>query len=80
MLGDAKYIVFEDEDGNMIPVIFPAIVTHRDVANRVRPWKPVTAGFVTNDLRAHGESLSLNLKADERNDTRLILKILNRID
>ena len=66
-----KYIIFEN-DGLPCPVIFSKTVTHSDMANKVKGLgKPISAGFVSGELTAWGESSSLNLKS-RKQDTQLI--------
>ena len=62
----AKYIMF-DSGFYLYPVIFPAGLTHSEVAKRVGS-RPLSAGFirvVKGQVEAYGESLSLGLKAAE---------------
>lgn len=40
----AKYVIF-DIDGLEQPIVFPELITHRDLAMRIR-GEPVSAGFV----------------------------------
>ena len=84
-MSDWKYVMLSDEtDGTvrLMPVIFPAEMVHKDVAEAMvrmamryddpRLWIPRSAGFVQlMATSAHGESESLNLPSDPE-DTRLI--------
>ena len=65
-MNHAKYIVF-DNGFYLYPIIFPAGLTHSEVAKRAGS-RPLSAGFirvVNGQVEAYGESLSLGLKAAE---------------
>jgi len=54
-------------------IIFPSIIQHSEF----RSFKPKTAGFcyISNDkVECFGDSISLGLKADEKEDTILATK------
>lgn len=58
-----KYIVVNGADGE-IPVIFPRVYYHNDVAQRFAPAKVVAAGFVRltdGDADCYGGSSSLRI-------------------
>lgn len=73
-----KYIVLEGPQGQKLPVIFPNVMVHKDVAEALvmtlgaqstpdnLVWfKPVSAGFVNLAVSdAYGESETLNMKSD----------------
>jgi hypothetical protein len=67
------------------PVIFPETYTHSDIADGVK-GEIKSAGFLflAYDKKeerfvshAHGQSISLGLKSDPENDSRIIDRILN---
>lgn len=65
-----KYIIFEKDE----PVIFSALINHRDMAQMVGK-KPVSAGFVhlqDGEFGAGGSSFTLNL--DSRPEDTEIIK------
>ena len=73
----AKYIKTKD---NVI-IVFPELLQHKDF----RDWQPISAGFISigiktvdgypeTDCTCYGESISLDLKADEEVDTALARK------
>jgi len=64
-----KYIMFEDAEGRKMPVIFPELLVHADVAKVIQrampnPVKIKSAGFVIlgADVHTHGESETLGVK------------------
>jgi hypothetical protein len=83
-----KYIAFQTLDGEEFVVIFPRSINHNDMAESIRNHKhtewggkwerpyrfvaPVGAGFVTNDLTAYGESITLGVESREEKDTEII--------
>jgi hypothetical protein len=83
-----KYIAFQTLDGEEFVVIFPRSINHNDMADSIRGHKhtgfgtpehapyrfitPVGAGFVTNDLTAYGESITLGVESREDKDTEII--------
>ena len=76
-----KYIIFR-AGGMETPILFPATLQHRDVAEKFSEWKweSISAGFVDRDeasgkIRAFGESLTLMLKSRPE-DTDLISVLL----
>jgi hypothetical protein len=78
-----KYIILEGPQGQRLPVIFPNVLVHKDVAEGViravgrqppegRWFKPVTAGFVNLAVSdAYGESETLNMKSDPGDRVRI---------
>lgn len=57
-----KYIIFEE---NYI-IIFPRFIPHKEIAERLRDKKVVSAGFVDFGLiNCHGESKDIGAKAQE---------------
>ena len=67
---EGKYIVFDE----MVPVVFPAILEHYEVAKGVLR-KPTSAGFFCTDedgnIETYGGSISLKLDSQEE-DAELI--------
>lgn len=71
-----KYIILEGPQGQKLPVIFPNVLVHKDVAEGViramgrQPlmgewFKPISAGFVNLAVSdAYGESQTLDMKSD----------------
>ena len=58
-------------------IIFGEHLTHSDMANRFPMEKIISAGFVkvygdNVDVGAYGESTTLNVKSDVKNDSQLI--------
>jgi len=64
-----KYILFKSPEGKAIPVVFPALVKHSDMAGTMPDLTPVAAGFVrvgigedcTPVLKPYGSNMSLSL-------------------
>jgi hypothetical protein len=77
-----KFITFKGPDGTIYPVIFPPILTHKDVSRQVVGLffresvkvEPVGAGFVEGleDASAYGQSISMDLKSDRERDSAAI--------
>jgi len=77
-----KFITFKGPDGTIYPVIFPPILTHKDVSRHCVDLfyresvkvEPVGAGFVEGleDANAYGGSLSMNIKSDRGRDSAAI--------
>jgi hypothetical protein len=66
-----KYVMFN----NRVPVIFPTFIEHADLAEKLKPLKPTTAGFVKLEggkLLAHGKSESLGLASSPVKDTAIL--------
>lgn len=67
-----KYIILEDENGMILPIIFPERLIHSEVSRAIQRvarknlnsfYEPVSAGFVEiKDCTVHGKSETLNLK------------------
>jgi hypothetical protein len=81
---DPKYIRFRRK-GAIIPdydfcLIFASTEIHWDVAQNLTNCNPISAGFVGKDYRggveAYGESSSLGIKSDPKQDTMLLNYIL----
>lgn len=81
-----KYIVFEDMYVNIVPILFPDCLTHKDVADQFKGIVILSAGFcrVLYDSEAHrvkayacGTSVSLNVSARVDEDSKLITRVLN---
>ena len=79
-----KYIIFTDKASlripNRIPILFPELLQHSEVAKSFPDWEPVSAGFFGPEWnfgprKAYGESISLFLKSDIE-DTSIIQMIL----
>lgn len=74
-----KYVMFEDRNLGPVPLVFPTVLVHADVARRYG-GKVVSAGFVQvsedalgrPEFHCYGESISLNVKSDPKDS-----KILN---
>lgn len=64
-----KYILFEDAYGRKIPVTFPEVLVHADVATamqNVHPMRVVSAGFVLlKDVVVSGGSETLEVESRE---------------
>ena len=71
-----KYVMFTNEEGHMLPVIFPTSMIHSDMAQYVQHMmmmeenkkvRPVSAGFVSMKGQTSGrsESLDLDSKPDD---------------
>jgi len=64
-----KYILFELSNGTHLPILFPAVQQHIDMARTLQSvGLPVEAGFVSiydDKLLPYGKSESLNLKCTE---------------
>jgi hypothetical protein len=86
-----KYIKFrntfrhlEGDDFEDFCVVFPNLVVHRDVAESMRGYTAVSAGFVgmnaNGEWYATGESTSLNIKADVEKDNVLLRRIQRGIE
>lgn len=57
---ELKYVIFD----GAIPVIFPAMLLHADIAKSYPEHYPTSAGFLDNEtLETFGESLSLDLSS-----------------
>lgn len=75
-----KYIIFRVAPFE-VPVAWPADLglTHKQVARSGYLGEPVSAGFCMPGVwQAHGESVSLGLKAREEADTKLLRKFFDR--
>lgn len=59
MIGEAKYIIFSDH-GDKYAVIFPIHVNHNAVKC---PGEPVSAGFLSADMKPGGYSVGLELQS-----------------
>lgn len=67
-----KYIVFQTKDGLELPIAFPEMLVHKDVADRLHSIPVlcrvviVSGGFTSigpYGPMCHGESVSLNVKS-----------------
>jgi hypothetical protein len=77
-----KYIMFQTEDGQHMPVMFPDRLVHADVARslerafvlgEMRGVKPVSAGFCDVEAVAmHGTSESLSLESRGERDKNIV--------
>lgn len=79
-----KYIVLRQNFGSFakeIPVIFPDVLVHSDVAEtmkrlpELRSADVISAGFVSSldcDVACHGESTTLKLKSRGEQDSKFI--------
>ena len=73
-----KYIVLEGGIGEA-PVVFSRELTHRWVAERLRPMAAVSAGFVRmvdGEPQCYGKSDSLRLPSRPEADSVLVRKML----
>jgi hypothetical protein len=90
MYRGGKYIVFENEFGNEVAIIFDQSIIHADMTRGIRRGGfVVSAGFVdivdidavegtygpTLNVVCHGESESLNLKSRPVADAAIIYKL-----
>ena len=69
-----KYIIFKNKDGWDIPILFPDVITHKEMAGKFPDMKPMNAGFFTCNteyVSMSGHSLSLNLESSP-NDKRIL--------
>lgn len=72
-----KYVVL-DNGLNDIPLIFPGLESHANIAMHFN-WPIVSAGFVKvndNKVICYGKSVSLNANCRPDEDARLITKFL----
>lgn len=69
-----KYIMFENELGHKIPVIFPDKIVHADMAKSIAYMmvmqndefvKPVSSGLVSIKAKVSGKSKTLNLESND---------------
>lgn len=68
-----KYVMFEDEHGQLCPVFFPDNMVHSMVKVE-KPWTAISAGFFSMETgRCSGESTSLKLKSVKKRDTKWCL-------
>jgi hypothetical protein len=67
-----KYIMFENDQGSKIPVMFPDEIVHSDFAEYIQHYfsmnqdeyiTPVSAGFVTVSAHCSGKSETLELQS-----------------
>jgi hypothetical protein len=82
-----KYIMYENEEGHSIPMLFAEDIVHSDFARRTRSsvcrlgnYSVVSAGFVwlnSDGVVVGGESTSLDLKSQYK-DTDIIRNELLR--
>jgi len=64
-----KYIVFDSKIDAEVPILFPSILQHSDIAEtftkKFPHYKPLSAGFVSfgdgGAVTCHGDSFSLNI-------------------
>jgi hypothetical protein len=65
-----KYILFETPFGKSI-IIFGSELQHKDVAEGLDWWKPLSAGFIIiggREAVCYGESISLKIKSNPEED------------
>lgn len=79
-----KYIIFETAREEFIPIVFPVLPFHSDIAKAFKgtseiTGKPINAGFCemvtendTVEWICYGESLSLQLKSNGDRDAKII--------
>jgi hypothetical protein len=80
MFGRTKYIITEHNE----IIVFPELFQHSDF----RHFKPKSAGFISFGINkegnpscsCYGESISLGLKSDPENDTKIAKRQLNMLD
>ncbi len=69
-----KYVMFQNDEGHMLPVIFPNAMIHSDMAEYIQHMmlmkedqhiEPVSAGFVSMKGQVSGRSESLDLDSRE---------------
>ena len=78
-----KFILFDNGTHFPVPVCFPALQTHSDVACQMKAFgKPIEAGFVRinseGEMIPYGESVSLKLKCTEVSENQF--RQLNSMD
>lgn len=75
MIYQAKYIILDER----LPIIFPEMMTHADVAQALGHHRVTSAGFVNinkeGKYNAYGESFSLSIKSTPE-DSALINRAL----
>ena len=75
----SKYIIVDNTDG-IIPVVFTEIATHKDVARGFMPGTILGAGFCyishLGQYVCYGESVSLNIKSRDEEDSKILNKFL----
>lgn len=82
---DCKYIVIESAMLSPYPIMFPSMIQHSTVWGWIESSdytaRLISAGFFNLDedgnVRAYGEAVSLDVKANEEEDERLIGRALN---
>ena len=77
-----KYIIFKNNNGDEIAVIFHHMLIHKSMADHVThmarrdglgdDWKPIAAGFYSHEGQCYGESESLKLKSRGSQDEYVI--------
>lgn len=78
-----KFVTFQAEAGGTVyPVIFPPVLTHKDVGRTIAGLfasegfkvAPIGAGFVEglDDATAYGTSISMELKSNTERDSAAI--------
>ena len=77
-----KYVTFEGYQGEEYIIVFPDFIQHSVMSTQVqgaspyRPMHPISAGFVV-DAQCEGVSESLRLASRPKEDTLLLLKLLD---
>lgn len=75
-MNDMKYVVFANPVGEETIAVFPSAVMHIEmsklVTDNAKRLKPISGGFIDSEGRCYGQSLSLELKAREQEDTSLL--------
>ena len=77
-----KYVVFESYQGSQHLLAFPDFIQHSVFAEHVQkaspytPMHPMSAGFIV-DAQCEGISESLRLSSRPKEDTDLLVKMLN---
>lgn len=77
-----KYITFETYGSKQHLIAFPDFIQHSAMSKKVqeasphKPMRPVSAGFIV-DSQCVGVSESLRLNSRPKEDTELLIKLLN---
>lgn len=75
----SKYIVIDTFDAVEIPVVFSELMTHKDVAERLRGRKVHGAGVcyvADNEYHCFGRSESLNVDSRKEKDSDVLNRFL----
>lgn len=73
-----KYIILENSNGQILPIIFPEVLVHSEIAEYMRhltlrdlgsTFTPTSAGFVNIEMcSTYGESESIGVESKENDN------------